>query len=276
MIQGFFPAVEMAVVAAVLAITRDLVTSLQCYIVAGFALEAYIFRKIAAGTSFRSIRTKINVRVFRDYLVYSLPLIPGGFNLLIISSGDRFIIGYLLDPEAVGYYSIAYALASAVLLFNAPVMNSLFPKVAKAYTENDCSGVRRSIRKGMKAYLFAGGVLFLFLLFFGEYLFHLLSGRKGLPGEFSGNAITMLVLVSLIVYGLSRIYSLHLYVQNRTNALFTIYFFGTVVNIGFNIILVKYLGLIGAALATLASYSVMAGLISYFVNRSSSTASQTA
>jgi len=73
----------------------------------------------------------------KRYLRFGLPLVPNAAILWIMHSGDRYIIGYFMQPKDVGIYAAAYSLASVVSFLLGPLQAVLFPTISKSYDSGD-------------------------------------------------------------------------------------------------------------------------------------------
>lgn len=60
---------------------------------------------------------KPSIAAIKQYLGFSLPLIPASLCYWIVNLSDRYVIGYFLNIKAVGIYSVAYSLGSLVAFF---------------------------------------------------------------------------------------------------------------------------------------------------------------
>lgn len=266
-VQGIYPLLEIALMSLTLTITRDLVFSLQVFLAVVFTIEIFFIARILRGTRLKDIFAGETLKVLSKYLNYSLPLVPGGLTALVSSNGDRFIIGYLLDGKAVGVYSIAYALASSVMLFNAPITNSLFPKVSKLHADRNFKTLSSYIAKGVLLFVGIGLALLLLVAVFGNEVLQLLSGGSTSVVEHDGLYIALIVLCALLVYGIGRIVSIHLFLMNKTKTIFLVYLGGALVNVLLNFAFIQYWGLIGAGVSTLASYILISLSMLYAIRR---------
>lgn len=264
LVQVIFPIVELLALSIGVFIARDVVTGLKLYLSFASLLIVIPIMDILRHNNLQGVFGKQNVLRLRTYLQYALPLVPTSFTSLIASNGDRFLIGFLLGAEAVGYYGAVYALASVIMLFNSPITNVLFPRVSKLYFEGDVKAIRFYVRIGIAAFLAVGIASFILYAFLGdEFLFMILNNRGYLTGERTRELQWMLFVltIALVLYGSFRIFSLHLFVLNKTVSLFWIYLSTAIANVLFVVLLVPSFGLVGAANATLLAYGVSGLLI---------------
>ena len=268
LVQGGFPLLEVVTLTIVLWLTRDLVFAVGVYLAIASALVAVMTFRVVARMRWRAAWSAAAWRRLVEYLKYSLPLVPTGLSTQLASNGDRFIIGYFLTPQAVGLYGAAYALASTIMVFNPPITNSLFPKVSRSYAQGDFRGVRTYIGHGLRIFIVVGvSTLAAVGLFAVPVLRFMTRIASASPEAQRARLVAMVVVVSLVIYGLARIYALHLYLLKRTGELFAIYAGGALMNTLLNLAVIPRYGLVGAALCTLTSYTAMSAAIVIVVKR---------
>lgn len=72
-------------------------------------------------------KKKFSTKYWRYALHYNLPLVPHYLSQIILNQSDRLMINYLVSESAAGIYSLAYTLASIVLVLNQAILNSYNP-----------------------------------------------------------------------------------------------------------------------------------------------------
>ena len=80
----------------------------------------------------------------------------------------------------------------------------------------------------------------------------------------NGYLITPFTAVSAVVFGVWSIIAIVLTFEKRTAIIGTIWVFGAALNIGLNLVLVPYFGIIAAALITLLGYGFIFGLTAIY------------
>jgi O-antigen/teichoic acid export membrane protein len=83
----------------------------------------------------------------------------------------------------------------------------------------------------------------------------------------SGLSIVPIVLLGYVFLGISNNLVAGIYIEKKTKHLPAITFVGLAVNVGVNYMLIPVMGIMGAAIATLLSYSVMAVVLFIVVQR---------
>jgi len=190
------------------------------------------------------------VRMHRELLTFSLPLMLASSMNFLISHSDTILIGVFLTFSDVGVYNIAFNLQDIGMFFFYPI-TFLLPPVLTRLTKHDEWGDARQIYKIASTWLvLLTTPVFLLVFFFPEVVIGVTFGAEYLPGSTALRVLMIPVMVTvllsangaaLIALGHNRI---NLYVNTGV----------AVLNIVLNIILIPMLGIVGAAAASAASF----------------------
>jgi O-antigen/teichoic acid export membrane protein len=162
---------------------------------------------------------------------------------------DMFLINFFLNPLAVGYYSIAVAIAEKLALLSESASIVLFPRVTSETDEEQRKKFTPIVARNTFFITLIGAIIIYFvsnkillLLFSDLYLKSVMSLQILLPGIVASAACR--VLANDIA---ARGKPLH----NSCLALVTV-----IVNLVLNILWIPVYGIEGAALASMISYSI--------------------
>lgn len=197
----------------------------------------------------------------KSYLKYGLPLVPGSAILWVIHSSDRYIIGYFMEAKDVGIYAAAYALASIISLLLVPLQVVLLPAVSKSYDDGEIVKTRTYLKYSLK-YL----MMLSIPSAFGLSILALPLLRILTTAEFtSGSVVIPFVASGLLFYGLYQVCMNVLYLEKKTYWILWLLSISAALNIGLNLLLIPRLGILGAAVATLAAYFVL-GMLTVLIS----------
>jgi O-antigen/teichoic acid export membrane protein len=203
-------------------------------------------------------------RGVRQHLAFSIPLIPGMLSEWIVNSSDRYLIAFFLGAAAVGYYSPGYSLASTLGMVSAPLVTLLPAVLSKHYDDNNIGDVRTIFTYSLKYY--AGIVL--------PCVFALSMLSKPLllvltTPEIAANGYLVIPLVAAgtALIGAQSVVLVILQLKKKTAVIGTIWILAAVVNFGLNLLLIPYLGLIGAALTTFIAFLLAFVLMIHYALR---------
>ncbi len=184
---------------------------------------------------------------------YALPLF--GVNALswLLSSSDRYVVAAVLDEAEVGRYvaSCQVALIGPTLLTSAffPMFTPLLYQ-RMATHPNEPLKLDRYALAITALSLFVGGLVVADL----DATFGILVSRGD---YFTGDSVVPFVLLGQLAYALHQVAEHEAHFQKRTQGLIVANGLAALVSLGTNLLLAPRLGIMGAALATLATYTAL-------------------
>ena len=202
----------------------------------------------------------------KAYLSFGLPLVPSNLTSWIVDSSDRYVISILLGAVYVAYYSPAYTLGNAVVLFTAPFGFILPAVLSKYYDENRITRVTTVLDYSLKYFLMSAAPFAIVASLFSRQILTLLSTTEIAQ---NGYLVTPYVAFSALVFGVSSIVSNMMVLKKRTDINAATWIIAALLNVGVNILLVPYFGIVGAAIGTVFAYLFASTVFVYYTLRSS-------
>ena len=197
----------------------------------------------------------------REYLSFSLPTVPNNVFTWVVSSSDRYVIGYFLGAASVGVYSAGYALGVIPITFATVLAFVLAPTLSKLYDEGKISEVKTHLSYSLK-YFLALAIPFVFgALVLAKPVLRILSNSEIAS---QGYFVVPLVALGVLFWGAYWVISNILVLVKKTKIMALIWIIAAVANLGLNIALVPHLGILGAALNALIAYSLALSIGSYY------------
>ena len=197
----------------------------------------------------------------KQYLGYSIPLLPRGLAFWLVNLSDRYVIGFFLGSVSVGIYSAAYGLGSLPYSLEAILLFVMMATLSKLYDENRMAEVKNHLSYSLK-YLMAIVIPFLFgCTIIGEPVLSLFSTPEIAS---SGRWVFPVIALAVTLLGVHNIMSYILMLTRRTKVLAVTWVIAAAINIGLNILLVPQFGVIAAAITTLIAYALGMGVVSYY------------
>jgi O-antigen/teichoic acid export membrane protein len=188
--------------------------------------------------------------LLREMNRFGLPLVPSALALWAINFVDRIFIAHFKDQAEVGVYSVAVRISSAIV-FLMIAFRTAWP--AFAYSIEDDAEAKRTYAFVLTYLVVVASWLALALGLLAPWLVRLLTQPEFYEGErvvaplaFGGMAYAAYIVMAI---GVGR--------AKRTQFNWVITGFAAVVNVALNLILIPPYGIMGAAVATVASYVVM-------------------
>lgn len=199
----------------------------------------------------------------RPYLIFGMPLVSSVVFGIIVSSSDRYVIGFFIGAASVGIYSAAYSIGTVTMLSIGPLTYILLPTIYKSFDENKIDEVRNYLSYSLKYFL-----MFSIPSAFGVTVLAAPLLQTLTTSEFilSGILIVPIIAISMVFEGVRAIFGEVLMLFKRTRILSSLSIFAGSINLVLNIVFVRYFGIVAAAFATLISYSII-GYIMYHNSR---------
>jgi len=200
-------------------------------------------------------QTKISTPSFlmvKDYLPFSLPILPTAICYWLINLGDRYVIGFFMSANAVGIYSASYGLGGLLVFFYYPLSTVLLPALTHSYEDNKIHEVKTTLKYSLKFFL-----MFAIPSFFGLSILSKSILTTLTTSEFvGGSMIVSIIALATVLFNCSSINTNVLNLFKETKKVGLIYGASASINIIMNIILVPIIGIVGAAIATLITFMV--------------------
>ncbi len=187
----------------------------------------------------------------RKFIYYGAPLIGLSITNNILSSSDRFMIGFFLDASAVGVYSAGYQLAeTGINILSYFLMMVFFPVIIKVYETKGQNSAKQLIHDLLIYYLILVTPALAGISVLSSEIVKVLLGNSFSPAA----GIMPAVSAGVFFLGLSMYYNKSFELKEQTCYILVIAVLASLVNIILNIIFIPLIGLQGASLSTLVAY----------------------
>lgn len=199
--------------------------------------------------------------LYRSLLNFGLPLIPAGLASMMVQVIDRPILRALTDDATVGVYQANYRLGFFMMM----VVN-MFDAAWRPFFLQKASAPngKEILARVLTYFLFGACVVVLGLsLFIGDLVaLPLLNGKPLIhPDYWPGLGIVPIVLLAYLFNGAYVNFLAPVTLAKRSELVAYATGAGALVNVALNFLLIPIWGILGAALATLAAYAAMAGVL---------------
>lgn len=198
---------------------------------------------------------------FRRDLSFGLPTIPSYLSYWIVDSSDRYLIGIILGSAFVGYYSPGYMLGNIITLILAPFSLLLPSVLPKYFDDNNMEDVRKFLKYSLKLFLLIGIPSAFGLSLLSKPILMIISTTEI---ALNGYLITPFTALSALLFGIYGIISNIIILKKKTKIIGIIWIITAILNLGLNILIIPYLGILGAAAATLIAYTATFSLTLHY------------
>lgn len=193
-------------------------------------------------------RTFISREYWRFCLTLSLPLMFYSLSDLALGQCDRIMLQNMLSEEAVGQYSLAYNFGAILFTIFGALNNGWCPFFFEDMKHNR----RDSIHDQSRNFLELFTVLSAGFMLLAREVYHVFASREFWPG-------TDLIPVFAASYYFNFLCTFPVnyeYYHKKTKAVAVITVTASVCNLGLNYVLIRMMGMPGAAIATAASHGL--------------------
>ena len=200
----------------------------------------------------------------RRYLSFGLPLLPGYLAYWIVESSDRYVIGLLMGSIFVGFYSPGYTVANLIVMISMPFPAMLLPVISKYYDEGNIKKVKTYLNYSLKLFLVLAMPSAFGISIMSLALLNILTTPEIAS---KGYLVTPFVAVGGMFYGIYNILSLIFALKLKTYVTSIVFSLAAVFNLTFTILLIYYIGILGAAIASMMTYILIFVLAKHFMDK---------
>lgn len=202
----------------------------------------------------RYITFKVDGRLIKSMLRYSIPLIPTAIFWWITSVSDRYMINWMVDSTANGIYTMACKLPTAIVLLSGAFSD--------AWQYSAVSEKKDGEADEYKTFFSDSWLSFQGILFFGCSLVIAIAkpGVRLLTASeeyYSAYAYVPLLCCAMVFSSFATFMGSAFLVYKKSRLSFVTSMVGAVANIILNFILIPKYEIYGAAVATFASYFIV-------------------
>lgn len=167
------------------------------------------------------------------------------------SSMDTVVLALFVAPNLIGYYEVAWNLASILAVFGTSISDSLFPSISKLESQNEHEAISGLVSD---AITYTG--LFIVPGLVGAAIVG--SRILGIYGTEFQEAETVLIILVLarLIYAYEAQFISTLNAINRPEVAFRVNAIFVAATLGLNILLISQFGWVGAAIATTIAASI--------------------
>jgi O-antigen/teichoic acid export membrane protein len=209
-------------------------------------ISYFVFFVISSKYIWKNIKLKFEVKILKEMLSFSLPLVFASISGTILSIADRYCLKFLGNLSEVGIYSLGFKMANTIKVFVVASVNlAISPIIFKMMDKPEN---KRFYSKIMTYFTFVVMICILGMSFFGKEIIKLLARNRDY-----WDAYKVIPIISFaILFGMLKDTSLiGINIMKKTKILAIIIFLMSITNIILNIIFIPYFQSIGAAFATL-------------------------
>ena len=210
----------------------------------------------------KNIKLRFDKELFYRLLKFGIPYLPAGLAAMVIQVIDRPILEHMTDLKTLGIYQANHKLGIFMMLFVNMFQYAWQPFIVQESKEENA---KELFAKVLTYFTLAGSIILVILSLFVDdivkYEIIILGKKVSLIGSayWSGIYIVPAVLLGYLINGIYAVLTVGIYIEEKTFYAPFITGSGAVVNVAANLLLIPVIGIMGPAIATVASYLVIAG-----------------
>lgn len=193
--------------------------------------------------------------LYRKLLAYGVPM-AAGYELsgVILNAGDRYIVNAMLGKTELGLYSAAYSLSQYVQsVFISSIGMAIMPLYMRMWDEEGAEKTAAFVSRSLRTYVLIAVPVIAGLSSVGPELLPALASERYAS---AGNVIPW-VSGGMVVDGVGSFLAAGLFVHRKASVIGLVVSSAAILNVVLNVLFIPHLGVLGAAVATLASYTFL-------------------
>lgn len=199
----------------------------------------------------------------REYLSYTIPLVPNSSLYRVFDAGDRYVLSYFAGHAAVGTYAAAYTMGSFFTTLIAPINMVLLPVMAELWNQQRQAELGEYLTQAIRYSTLLSLPALTGAIYLAPPLLDLLVADSAQAVPFFS-----LLACSFLIFGIGILGSNVLATAGRTRLLLVVDLSLASFNLLLNLLLVPVLGIMGAVLSTLLSHIFYAAIVLYKAHQS--------
>ncbi|MDM5307520.1 oligosaccharide flippase family protein [Peribacillus frigoritolerans] len=194
--------------------------------------------------------SKINVKLTREMLLYSIPLIPNALMWWIMGLSDRYIITYFLGLSATGIYAVANKIPSILNMINSIFFQAWQMSAIEEYDSKDKSKFFSNVFNVFSIVMLVSTSIILVNL-------KLIIKVFVADNYYEAWEYVPFLLLGVVFSSFSGFLGTNYIAAKKTKGVFKTSVIGAIINIIVNVILIPKIGINGASIGTMVSFGVI-------------------
>jgi len=198
----------------------------------------------------------------KEMLRIAFPMMFSAAFLFLSNWTDVFMLGAMVSKADVGIYNTAYKLAIIALVAINAVNTILGPKISQLFSTDNHEAIRKEVQRATKLITYITLPITTILIVFGKYFLSLFG-----EAFVAGYSALVIIAIGLLFNAMSGSVGQVLNMTQHQQILKRFTIISVVVNIVLNYILIKQLGYIGAAYASVVSNITLNLLCVFYIRK---------
>lgn len=199
------------------------------------------------------LKFKVSFSFMKDALNFGVPLIPHTLAGIFLAMSDRIFLSNMLGNEAVGIYSVAFQLSSAIAIIMASINQAWVPHLYEELNANPSIEIKRKIViQSYKIMGFMSLIALCFILII-SFVYQIFIDER----YHSGINLARLLAVGFMFQGFYFMVTNYIFYMKESSLLSMVTISAAVVLMVLNYILIPLYGIYGSAYAMIIGWSLL-------------------
>lgn len=210
------------------------------------------------------VRERFSRPLFTAMLGFGLPLLISEMSSQLLNVGGRYIINYQLGAASLGSYAAAYNFCDYLqAVLTGAFAQALVPMYLRMWESQGREKTEEFLQQALRYYLLAAMPVVAGMAAVAPDLLTLLASDRYAVSA----PLFVFIVGGMLVAGGSSIFSAGIYIRKLTRVVMYSVLAAAALNLGLTAVLLRPMGIEGAALATLASYILFSACTAFFGRR---------
>ena len=196
------------------------------------------------------------LRVMKKYIRWGLPLAPNATITWIIHASDRYILAAIMGAASAGIYTATYQISALATFLLHAIVSVIYPRFIKAHGSGNIEQATYQIEQALRYLLMFSVPAAAGLAVLARPLMSLLTSEAFADGA----SLIPLIAVGTVFFGVYQVVIYVVHAVDRTHLTMRLLSLAALANIALNLLLIPRLGRLGAGVATVISYSLLAAI----------------
>lgn len=204
-----------------------------------------------------------DITSLKKILNFGIPLLPHAIAGVLLASSSKFFLANMINNEAVGIYTVAFQVASSVIIIMVSINQAWAPNLYEVLNSKPSEIIKLGIvKQTYKVMLF---MLVITLVFFlsTPYIYKLFIDES----YHSGIIISRVISFGFLMNGLYFLVTNYILFSKKTRVLSVITSVISVLGAFINYYCILEHGIIGAAYALIMIFGLLFGVVFYYANK---------
>ena len=204
-----------------------------------------------------------DITSLKKILNFGIPLLPHAIAGVLLASSSKFFLANMINNEAVGIYTVAFQVASSVIIIMVSINQAWAPNLYEVLNSKPSEIIKLGIvKQTYKVMLF---MLVITLVFFlsTPYIYKLFIDES----YHSGIIISRVISFGFLMNGLYFLVTNYILFSKKTRVLSVITSVISILGAFINYYCILEHGIIGAAYALIIIFGLLFGVVFYYANK---------